>query len=53
MKNPKHKEKALAAKNRKYVTIVLHTDMKNLKDGMKTDNRNHAERQYLLPSSAS
>ena len=53
MKNPQHKEKALAAKNRKYFTIVLHTDIKNLKDGMKIDNKNHVEQQYFLPSSAS
>lgn len=28
MKNPKHKEKAFATKNRKFFFVVLHTDIK-------------------------
>ena len=43
MKNPKHKEKAFATKNRKYFFVVSHTDIKNLKDDMKIDNKSHTE----------
>lgn len=39
MKNPKHKGKAFATKIRKYFIVVSHTDIKNLKDDMKIDNK--------------
>lgn len=43
MKNSKHNERPFATKTWKYFIVVLNTNMKNLKNDIKINNKNHRE----------